>query len=98
VMRAIYDPAVGIKHTGAIVSQGAKELLYKAVEAINAPIVVAGCTEISIAFAEMTLPVPWVDPMAIAAEVFFDIAYGQRTPESLIPHFSAGTAAMQALK
>ncbi|NEP11112.1 MAG: amino acid racemase [Symploca sp. SIO2C1] len=83
IMNAIYHPDFGIKYTGNKVSKSAKEILYAAVKELDTQVVVAGCTEISVAFATMELPVPWVDPLKIAAQVLFDLSVGKRNIASL---------------
>lgn len=90
VMRAIYDQEFGLKHTGGVASMQAQELVREAIEKLNAPLVVAGCSELSMAFAQMNIGIPWIDPMKIAAEVLFDVWAGNRIPSSLLLDFEAG--------
>jgi len=83
IMNAIYHPDFGIKYTGNQVSKSAKEILYAAVKELDTQVVVAGCTEISVAFSRMEIPVPWVDPLQIAAQVLFELSIGKRDIASL---------------
>ncbi|NET60739.1 MAG: amino acid racemase [Symploca sp. SIO2E6] len=83
IMNAIYHPEFGIKYTGNQVSKSAQEILYAAVKELDTEVVVAGCTEFSVAFSRMELPVPWVDPLQIAAQVLFELSVGKRELDSL---------------
>jgi aspartate racemase len=82
IMQSIYDPLIGIKATGATVSEEAKSLLLTALDEMKSDAVVAGCTELSIAFRQMKLPFKWFDPMAIAAENLYQLWIGERTMNS----------------
>jgi aspartate racemase len=84
IMASIYDPEFGVKFTGSDVSDTAKKILNDAIDEMNVDAVVAGCTELSVAFSSMEMPVAWFDPMAIAAETLFDLWRGSRTVASLI--------------
>lgn len=84
IMRAIYDQEFGLKRTGGSVSMQVQELLLEAIDELNAPLIVVGCSELSIAFAQMNIQIPWVDPMTIAAEVLFDVCSGNRMPSTLV--------------
>lgn len=77
IMDSIYNHQYGIKYTGNTVSSKAKELLYHAINQMNVSVVIAGCTELSVAFAQMEMPVKWFDPLFVAAEVLFDLCYEQ---------------------
>jgi aspartate racemase len=83
VTRAIYDPRIGIKATGSRVSTEARELLSAAISEMQVDAVVAGCTELSLAFQQMNLRIRWYDPLAIAAEVLYALWSGERTTASL---------------
>jgi aspartate racemase len=83
VMDAIYHPDWGIKTTGTQVSTEALTVLEQATAWLatqGAELVIAGCTELSVAFAQMrSLPLPWVDPLAVAADLTLDLAWGYRS-------------------
>ncbi|WP_035987458.1 aspartate/glutamate racemase family protein [Leptolyngbya sp. KIOST-1] len=83
VMQSIYDPDWGIKTTGTQVSTKALTVLEQATSWLKtqgADVVIAGCTELSVAFAQMpTLPLPWVDPLAVVADITLDLAWGHRS-------------------
>lgn len=86
VMAAIHDPATGIKATGAEVSRAAHDRLREAAAWCvdhGAQVIVAGCTELSVAFTiEGSAPVTVVDPVVVAAEAALDLSYGRREPAS----------------
>jgi aspartate racemase len=81
VMQAIYHPDWGIKTTGTQVSAKALTVLDQATVWLKnqgAEVVIAGCTELSVAFAQMpSLPLPWVDPLEVVADITLDLAWGQ---------------------
>lgn len=83
VMDAIYHPDWGIKTTGTQVSTKALTVLEQAtgwLKTQGAEVVIAGCTELSVAFAQMPcLPLPWVDPLAVVADITLDLAWGCRS-------------------
>ena len=83
VMQAIYHPEWGIKTTGTQISAQAFGALEKAAGELKiqgAEVVIAGCTELSVAFAQMSsLPLPWVDPLEAVADITLDLAWGQRS-------------------
>ena len=87
VMQSIYHPEWGIKTTGAAVSEKALQALMHAVvwlQEQGADVVIAGCTELSVALAQTTLlPLPWIDPLKAIAEITLDLAYGHRSADSL---------------
>ncbi|MCP9294108.1 MAG: amino acid racemase [Planktothrix agardhii] len=80
IMNAIYHPIWGIKATGIQVSAPALEILVNATYWLadqGAELVIAGCTELSVGFDYLTdLPLIWVDPMKIMAEITLDLAWG----------------------
>ena len=86
VMRAIFDPEFGVKATGTRVDERAmtlaRESLRKGGEVACA---VAGCTELSVAFAQDSkLPIDVVDPLDALAAATYDVALGLRAlPEPL---------------
>ncbi|WRH65280.1 MAG: hypothetical protein RSE13_15270 [Planktothrix sp. GU0601_MAG3] len=79
-MNAIYHPIWGIKATGIQVSAPALDILVNATHWLadqGAELVIAGCTELSVGFNYLTdLPLIWVDPMKIIAEITLDLAWG----------------------
>ncbi|MDJ0713237.1 MAG: amino acid racemase [Prochloraceae cyanobacterium] len=79
VMQAIYSPEWGIKTTGSRVSEQVFQVLERAVFYLadrGAELVVAGCTELSIALSRMkNLPLKVVDPLSVAAKVSIDLAF-----------------------
>ncbi|MFQ4135846.1 aspartate/glutamate racemase family protein [Nodosilinea sp. PGN35] len=83
VMDAIYHPNWGIKTTGTQVSTKALTVLEQAtgwLKTQGAEVVIAGCTELSVAFAQMpSLPLPWVDPLEVVADITLDLAWGVRS-------------------
>lgn len=82
VMKIIYASEWGIKTTGTQVSDRAIQNLSEAAAnlyAEGAEVIIAGCTELSIACAQLTaLPIPWVDPLQAIASVTLAYAYGDR--------------------
>jgi aspartate racemase len=84
VMDAIFEPTWGIKATGANISDRARRGLATAAEwcaGQGAQVVVAACTEVSVGLTpDQFSTVPLVDPLAVAAEVLLDLAYGIRDP------------------
>jgi aspartate racemase len=83
VMQSIYHPNWGIKSTGIWIPDQALEQLRLAIDWLNqqgAELVIAGCTELSVALARMELlPLPWVDPLEVAASLTLDLAFGVRS-------------------
>jgi aspartate racemase len=52
----------------------------------GAELIIAGCTELSVGLARMErLPLPWVDPLDIAADLALDLAYGDRALDLIKP-------------
>ena len=88
VIRAIFDPVTGIKATGARVGRESRALLIEAAGWCvdrGAQAVVAACTEVSVglspdAFSRARL----VDPVAVAADIALDLAYGVRQPSEFL--------------
>ncbi len=80
VMDGIYHPDWGIKATGNHVSTRALDSLMQAVGQLKqqgADVVIAGCTELSVGFAQLpSVPLPWVDPLEIVADLTLDLAWG----------------------
>lgn len=77
VMKAIYDEKIGIKATGARVDKQAIRLLYEASNYLKdqgAQMVIAGCTEISIALPGNYDRLPVVDPMQVLARKVISLA------------------------
>src|SRR3989344_2412250 len=85
VMDAIYNKTFGVKATGDSVSKKAENHLINAANFLveqGAQVVIAGCTEISVALTKEIYPkVPIIDPLKIAAAVALDIAFGKRKPQ-----------------
>ena len=88
VMQSIYHSEWGIKTTGAEVSEKALQALIHATTWLyeqGAEVVIAGCTELSVALAQIsTLPLPWIDPLEAIAEISLDLAYGHRSTHSFL--------------
>lgn len=88
VMQAIYHPDWGIKASGIWLSEQSLEQLRQAVVALErqgAELVIAGCTELSVGLARLNdLPLPWIDPLDIVAQLTLDLSYGQRPLTSLL--------------
>lgn len=87
VMQSIYHPNWGIKSTGIWIPDQALHQLRQAIEWLDqqgAELVIAGCTELSVALARMEcLPLPWVDPLEVAAALTLDLAFGVRSVGSV---------------
>ncbi|WP_017299053.1 aspartate/glutamate racemase family protein [Nodosilinea nodulosa] len=83
VMQSIYHSDWGIKTTGTQVSTKALTVLEQATNWLKtqgAEVVIAGCTELSVAFAQMpSLPLPWIDPLEVVADITLDLAWGHRS-------------------
>lgn len=81
VMRAIFDPEFGIKATGTTVDARALALATKALQRAKGDVAcaIAGCTELSIAFAGAAgLPATVLDPLDVLAVATYDVALGLR--------------------
>jgi aspartate racemase len=82
VMQAIYHPEWGIKAAGIWISEPTLEVLRQSViwmKKQGAELIIAGCTELSVGLARLeNLPLPWVDPLDVAADVTLDLAFGTR--------------------
>ncbi len=93
VMEAIFDPAWGIKATGAIVSERAHTNLERAADwAVDkgAQAVIAACTEVSVALTSDTYRrVPVIDPLLAAADLAIDVAFGEREPSEFLIRYDA---------
>lgn len=87
VMQSIYHSDWGIKNTGVWISDLAIELIQQSIEWLHwqgAELIIAGCTELSVALARMqTLPLPWVDPLEVAASLTLDLAFGRQSLQSI---------------
>jgi aspartate racemase len=84
VMDAIYAAGWGIKASGVEITARARATVLRAVrwlEQRGAELVVAGCTELSAALealaSDTELPLPWLDPLEVIADVALDRAYGR---------------------
>ena len=91
VMDAVFDPQWGIKSTGAQVSPRARNNLVEAAGwcvAAGAEAVIAACTEVSVGLtAESFTGAPVVDPVAVAADLTIDVAYGVREPAEFLVRY-----------
>ncbi|NJO80354.1 MAG: amino acid racemase [Cyanobacteria bacterium RM1_2_2] len=87
VMQSIYHPEWGIKSAGIWVPDQALEQLQQAVNWLKqqgAELIIAGCTELSVALARMdTLSLPWIDPLEVAALLTLDLAFGTQSLQSI---------------
>ncbi|MBE9067014.1 amino acid racemase [Leptolyngbya cf. ectocarpi LEGE 11479] len=94
VMDSIYSPDWGIKSGGVWVSDLALIELIVASRWLadqGAELIIAGCTEISIGLAKLSqLPINWIDPLDIMANLTLDLAYGVVPAPSVVSakHFS----------
>ncbi|MEB3211127.1 MAG: amino acid racemase [Leptolyngbyaceae bacterium] len=88
IMKAIYAPAWGIKSSGMWVSESALYAIEGAMRWLKhqgAELVIIGCTELSIAIAKLkSAPLPWIDPLDVAASLTLDLAYGHRQLPSIL--------------
>jgi aspartate racemase len=93
VMDAIFDPAWGIKATGASVSDRARTSLEQAADhavSRGAQAVIAACTEVSVALtAETYRRVPVIDPLVVAADLAIELAFGDREPSEFFIKYDA---------
>lgn len=80
VMRAIYDSEFGIKSTGTRIDERAVALAVQALtKAPGVACAIAGCTELSVAFATVASPpVPVIDPLDALASATYDVGTGKR--------------------
>lgn len=87
IMQSIYHPNWGIKQTGVCISDVAIQSLQQAIAWLQqqgAELIIAGCTELSVALAQMKmLPLPWVDPLEVAASLTLDLAFGKQSLQSI---------------
>lgn len=87
VMTAIYDTSFGIKATKNRVDEKAIYNLVKGADYLKengAEIIIAGCTEISVALPPAYRVIPVVDPMLSLAQVTFDLSMGRRDLKDVI--------------
>lgn len=88
VLSAIFDESIGIKATGARVSDEAREHLVSAArwcQAHGATVIVPACTEVSVGLTvDVFQSAPVVDPLTVAADTLLDIAYGRRHPSEFL--------------
>jgi len=79
IMEAIYHPQWGIKSTGNRVSLEAMAILERAIaefETEEVELIIAGCTELAIAFNQMNkVLIPWIDPLDVLAQITLDRAF-----------------------
>jgi len=87
IMQSIYHPQWGIKNAGVWISEEVMQILQQSMAWLRqqgAEIVIAGCTELSVALARMESPaLPWVDPLEVAASLTLDLAFGKRSLQSI---------------
>ncbi|MEL6221179.1 MAG: amino acid racemase [Cyanobacteria bacterium J06627_8] len=88
IMQAIYAPAWGIKSSGIWLSESSLHAIEGAMRWLKhkgAELVIIGCTELSIAIAKLkSPPLPWIDPLDVAASLTLDLAYGHRKLQSIL--------------
>ena len=88
VMAAIFDPARGVKATGAQVSDWARASLAAAADwtaEMGAEVVIAACTEVSAVLTPGAYRrIPVVDPLPVAAELAVELAFGRRQPSEFL--------------
>jgi aspartate racemase len=91
VMAAIFDPARGIKATGASVSDWARESLAGVADwtaETGAQAVIAACTEVSAVLTPGAYRrIPVVDPLLVAADLLVALAFGERAPEEFVVRY-----------
>jgi aspartate racemase len=84
LMQAVFEPAWGIKATGSATSNRARTALVSVADWTvdrGAQIVIAACTEVSVALTpDGYSRVPIVDPLSVAADIAIDLAFGSREP------------------
>ena len=87
IMQSIYHPDWGIKNTGVWISELAIQALQQSIAWLQqqgAELIIAGCTELSVALAQMQTPLlPWVDPLEVAASLTLDLAFGRRSLQAI---------------
>lgn len=97
LMEAIFDSTWGIKATGSEVAPRARRQVAEVAgwaAAAGAQAIIAGCTEVSVALTAEVFPdLPIVDPLAAAAEIVIDLAYGDRNPADLFTGGAPGGGA-----
>jgi aspartate racemase len=87
VMQAIYDPAWGVKATSAPGERVRSALVAAARQLVDrgAEVVVAACTELSVAVRALDAAAPWIDPLRVVAATMLDLAFAVpgRTDEAI---------------
>ncbi len=82
IMDAIYNPTWGIKATGNKISDLAKEKIVNAAKKIEekgAEVIIAGCTEIALAFDFIKVKgIPIINPMNIVAKLTIDLCFNEQ--------------------
>ncbi|MCW8925345.1 MAG: amino acid racemase, partial [Xanthomonadales bacterium] len=85
VHAAIYAPAYGIKTSGGVVTEKARELAHSAVRHVReqgAQAIILACTELPLAIAEEQFEgIPIIDPARIAARKLVKLYYPDRLAE-----------------
>jgi aspartate racemase len=89
VMQAIYDPVWGIKATGSRFDPRVHAALAGAHRALcdrGAEVIVAACTELSVAIAGAPpAAVPWIDPLRVLAARVLDLAFADPARPRIAP-------------
>jgi aspartate racemase len=77
VMQAIYDPTWGVKASSAPGERVRSALVVAARQLVDrgAEVVVAACTELSVAVRGLDSAVPWIDPLRVVAATMLDLAF-----------------------
>jgi aspartate racemase len=86
VMEAIYAPEFGIKSTVGQISTEAHRRLGSCINKLKnagAEAIIAGCTEISVAFSEGEEEITILDPLYVLAEFTINTAFGETTLKHL---------------
>lgn len=87
VMQAIYDPTWGVKASSAPGERVRSALVAagRQLVARGAEVVVAACTELSVAVRGLDSAVPWIDPLRVVAATMLDLAFAVpgRTDEAI---------------
>lgn len=82
IMQGIYHPEWGIKATGVQIADRSLTVLEQAaswLKSQGAEVIIAGCTELSVGFGQVSsLPLPWIDPLEVVADLTLDLAWGHR--------------------
>ncbi len=97
LMEGLFNAEWGIKATGSLVTDMTRARFAAAAEWMadqGAEAIIAGCTEVSAALSASDCPrTPLVDPLAVAADVAIDIAYGLQEPSAYFAAPSRGPTA-----